>query len=92
VTDVVVAILPGVIGTLEGLAVSTVCLLVLFIGFCLLFNIPKLRASGRHSKVVRGLDELIGVPQRYLHADAPRGTVDQLHTPELLEARRRNSA
>jgi hypothetical protein len=92
VTDVVAAILPGVIGTLEGLAVSTVSLLVLFIGFCLLFNIPKLRSSGRHSKVVRGLDELIGAPQRYLHADAPRGPVDQLHTPELLEARRRNSA
>ena len=82
----------GAIGTLEGLAVSTVFLLVLFIGFCLLFNIPKLRASGRHSKVVRGLDELVGVPQHYLHADAPAGTVDQLHTPELLEAVRRKSA
>ncbi|HMF62178.1 MAG TPA: hypothetical protein VK595_17480 [Vicinamibacterales bacterium] len=82
----------GAIGTLEGLAVSTVFLLVLFIGFCLLFNIPKLRASGRHSKVVRGLDELVGVPQHYLHADAPAGTVDQLRTPELLEAVRRKSA
>ena len=91
-TDIIVAILPGAIGTLEGLAVSTVSLLVLFIGFCLLFNIPKLRSSGRHSKVVRGLDELVGVPQRYLRADAPRGTVDQLHTPELLEAQRRKSA
>jgi hypothetical protein len=84
--------LSGAIGTLEGFAVSTVFLLVLFIGFCLLFNIPKLRASGRHSKVVRGLDELVGVPQHYLHADAPAGTVDQLHTPELLEAVRRKSA
>jgi hypothetical protein len=92
VTDVLVAILPGAIGTLEGLAVSTVFLLVLFIGFCLLFNIPKLRSSGRHSKVVRGLDELVGVSQHYLRADAPSGTVDQLHTPELLEAQRRNSA
>jgi hypothetical protein len=91
VTDIV-AMLRGAIGTLEGLAVSTVFLLVLFIGFCLLFNIPKLRPSGRHSKVVRGLDELVGVPQRYLRADAPAGTVDQLHTPELLEARRRKSA
>jgi hypothetical protein len=84
--------LQGAIGTLEGFIVSTVSLLVLFIGFCLLFNIPKLRPSGRHSKVVRGLDELLGIPQRYLHADAPRGTVDQLHTPELLEAERRKSA
>jgi hypothetical protein len=92
VTDGIVAILPGALGTLEGLAVSTVSLLILFIGFCLLFNIPKLRPSGRHSKVVRGLDELVGAPQRYLHADAPRGTVDQLRTPELLEALRRKSA
>jgi hypothetical protein len=84
--------LRGAIGTLEGFIVSTVSLLVLFIGFCLLFNIPKLRPSGRHSKVVRGLDELVGIPQRYLRADAPRGTVDQLHTPELLEAERRKSA
>ena len=82
----------GAIGTLEGFIVSTVSLLVLFIGFCLLFNIPKLRPSGRHSKVVRGRDELVGIPQRYLRADAPRGTVDQLHTPELLEAQRRKSA
>jgi hypothetical protein len=34
----------------------------------------------------------VGVPQVYLHADAPRGTVDQLHTPELLEALPRKSA
>jgi hypothetical protein len=84
--------LSAAIGTLEGLAVSTVSLLVLFLGFCLLLTIPKLRSSGRHSKVVRGLDELVGVPQHYLHANAPRGTVDQLHTPELLEAQRRKSA
>jgi hypothetical protein len=86
------SILPGALGTIEGLAVSTVSLLVLFIGFCLIFNLPKLRPSGRHSRVVRGLDELVGVPQAYLPADAPRGTVDQLCTPELLESRSRNSA
>jgi hypothetical protein len=83
---------PGVLGTAEGLLVSTVSLLVLFVGFCLLFNLPKLRASGRHSRVVRGLDELVGVPQIYLSPDAPRGTVDQLHTPELREAQARKSA
>jgi hypothetical protein len=92
VRNFLASILPGALGTLEGLAVSTASLLLLFIGFCLLFNLPKLRSSGRHSKVVRGLDELVGVPQVYLHADAPRGTVDQLRTPELLEAQPRNSA
>ena len=80
------------LGTLEGLVVSTVSLLVLFIGFVLLFNLPKLRRGGRHSSVVRSLDDLVGRPRPYLAPDAPRGTVDQLRTPELLESTRRNSA
>ena len=91
-SDALTWIGPGVLGTVQGLLVSTGSLLLLFIGFCLLFNLPKLRASGRHSRVVRGLDELVGMPQIYLSPDAPSGTVDQLHTPELLEARARKSA
>jgi hypothetical protein len=91
VREFLASILPGALGTVQGLAVSTGSLLALFIGFCLLFNLPKLRSSGRHSKVVRGLDELVGVPQGYLPPDAPSGTVDQLHTPELLETRPRKS-
>jgi hypothetical protein len=85
------SIAPGALGTLQGLGVSTLVLLALFVGFCVLFNLPKLRPSGRHSRVVRGLDEAIGGRQTYLPADAPRGTVDQLRTPELLESRARNS-
>jgi hypothetical protein len=92
VTRVLASIAPGVLGTAQGLLVSTLSLLALFVGFCLLFNLPKLRASGRHSRVVRGLDELVGVPQTYLSPDAPRGPVDQLRTPELVEARARKSA
>jgi hypothetical protein len=84
--------LPAALATVQGLLVSTIALLTLFVGFCLLFNIPKLRRSGRHSRVVRSLDELVGVPQIYLPPDAPRGTVDQLHTPELLETLGRKSA
>lgn len=82
----------GLLGALEGLLVSSGALLLLFVGFCLLFNLPKLRPSGRHSKVVRGLDELIGIPQTYLSPDAPRGPADQLRTPELLEKQGRKSA
>jgi hypothetical protein len=92
VRDFLASILPGALGTVEGLVISTFCLLLLFVGFCVLFNLPKLRSRGRHSSVARGLDDLVGVPQRYLHADAPRGTVDQLHTPELLENQARRSA
>lgn len=83
---------PGALGTLQGLLVSTGVILALFVGFCVLFNLPKLRPSGRHSRVVRGLDEAIGGRQTYLSPDAPRGIVDQLRTPELLETERRNSA
>jgi hypothetical protein len=85
-------ITPGALGTLQGLVISSAALLALFIGFCVIFNLPKLRASGRHTRVVRGLDELVGVPQTYLPPDAPRGTVDQLRTPELLESQSRKSA
>ena len=80
------------LGTLEGLVVSTVSLLVLFIGFVLLFNLPKLRTGGRHSRAVRSLDDLVGRTQPFLGPDAPRGTVDQLRTPELLESKARKSA
>ena len=91
-SEALTAIAPGALGAAQGLLVSTGALLALFIGFCLLFNLPKLRASGGHSRVVRGLDELVGVPQIYLSPDAPHGTVDQLHTPELLEAQPRKFA
>ncbi len=79
-------------GTLQGLLVSTGVLLLLFVGFCVLFNLPKLRPSGRHSRVVRSLDEALGQTQTYLPPSAPRGPVDQLRTPELLEAERRKTA
>ena len=80
------------LGTLQGLLVSTGVLLALFVGFCVLFNLPKLRASGRHSRVVRSLDEALSdAPQQYLPPDAPRGRTDQLRTPELLEAGQRKS-
>jgi hypothetical protein len=80
-------ILPAALGTLQGIVVSTVVLLAVFIGFCILFNLPKLRRAGRGSRVVRSLDEALGKPQEYLPPDAPRGTVDQLRTPELLARR-----
>jgi hypothetical protein len=86
------SIAPGVAGAAQAFLVSTGALLMLFIGFCLLFNLPKLRASGRHSRVVRGLDEIVGVPQTYLSPDAPHGRVDQLHTPELRDAQPRKFA
>lgn len=90
-TDFLASIAPGALGTLQGLLVSTGVLLLIFIGFSILFNLPKLRPSGRHSRVVRGLDEALGIPQTYLPGSVRRGPVDQLSTPELKETRARKT-
>jgi hypothetical protein len=84
--------LSAALGTLQGLVLSSAVLLILFVGFCIVFNLPKLRKSGRHSRVVRSLDEALGRQQSYLAPTAPRGVTDQLSTPELLESKARKSA
>jgi hypothetical protein len=81
------------IGTLIGLGATTVFLLALWIGFCVLAGFPKLRPTSRKTRVVRTLDERVGEAHtRFLPPDAPRGPVDQLRTPELLEAAARKGA
>lgn len=91
-SDFLRAITPAALGTLEALLVGVIAVFAFLVGFCVLVTVPKMRPSGRQSKTVRGLDELVGVPQTYLAATAPRGRVDQLRTPELLEALARKSA
>jgi len=85
-------LLYGTLATVQGFLLSSLLLLALFVGFCILFNLPKLRPSGRHSRVVRSLDEALGRQQSYLAPTAPRGVTDQLNTPELLESKARKSA
>ena len=80
------------LAALQGATISTVTLLALFLGFCILLTLPKLRRAGRGSPGVRGLDEAAGIRQIYLSPDVPHGPVDQLHTPELLETAARKSA
>lgn len=80
------------LGVLQVLTVSTLALLTIFLGFCVVFTLHKLRRAGSRSRVVRGLDEAAGIRQVYLSPDDPHGTVDQLHTPELLETEARKSA
>ena len=80
------------LGVLQVLTVSTLTLLTIFLGFCVVFTLHKLRRAGPHSRVVRGLEEAAGIRQIYLSPDDPHGTVDQLHTPELLETEARKSA
>lgn len=81
-----------IIGALTGLGASTIFVLALFLGFCILLGFPKLRPT-RGSMVVRSLDEKVGqdAHARYLPPDAPRGPADQLRTPELLEKKTRSA-
>ena len=76
------------LGALQGLASSTVFVLVLFIGFCVIFGFTKtMKTAGGRAKVVKSLDERIShQPMTYLSPRAPRGPADQLKSPELVEA------
>ena len=80
------------LGVVQGLASSTVFVLVLFIGFCVVVGFTKLKkTAGGRAMVVKSLDEMIShQPMIYLKPTDPRGPADQLHTPELLEATRRS--
>jgi len=76
------------LGTLQGLASSTVFVLALFIGFCVVVGFTKLKkTAGSGTMVIKSLDETIShQPMRYLAPTAPRGPADQLQSPELVEA------
>ena len=78
----------GVIQTLMGLLVSTGFLLTLFVGFLVVAGFSKFRKINRSSLVHRNLVDRMNNQDgsvEYLPPDAPRGGVDQLRTPELLE-------
>ena len=80
------------IGFLQAFTASSVFILALFLGFCIIFGFPKLRSTlGRKSMVVKSLEERVGQEAyvRYMPPDAPRGPVDVLKTPELLERARK---
>jgi hypothetical protein len=77
-----------VIGTLQGIGASTVFVLLLFIGFCVLFGFTKTKkTAGGRASVIKSLDERITHrPMVYFSPSDPRGPADQLHSPELVEA------
>jgi hypothetical protein len=75
------------VGVLQGILSSTVFVLALFIGFCIIVGFTKLKRTAGNTPVVKSLDETIThQPMVYLAADAPRGPADQLRAPDLLEA------
>jgi acid phosphatase family membrane protein YuiD len=77
-----------ILGTVQGLASSTIFVLALFIGFCVVFGFTKLKkTSGGSAMVVKSLDERISRrPMEYMSPSAPHGPSDQLRAPELVEA------
>lgn len=81
------------LGTLEGLGASTVFVLVLFIGFCVIVGFTKtMKTAGGGARVIKSLDERIShQPMVYLAPSAPHGPADQLKAPELVEAAARRS-
>ena len=75
-----------VIGAVQGLLSSTLFVLILFIGFCVLIGFTKTKKTAGNARVVKSLDEVVTrKPMHYLPPNAPRGPADQLRAPELLE-------
>jgi acid phosphatase family membrane protein YuiD len=81
------------LGTLQGLGASTVFVLALFIGFCVVVGFTKtMKTAGGGARVIKSLDERIShQPMVYLAPSAPHGPADQLKAPELVEAAARRS-
>jgi hypothetical protein len=74
-------------GALQGLGASTVFILALFIGFCVIVGFTKTKkTAGGAAMVIKSLDERISHrPFEYLSPSAPHGPADQLKSPELTE-------
>lgn len=77
------------IGALQGIGASSVFILALFIGFCVIVGFTKTKkTAGGAAMVIKSLDERISHrPFEYLPPGAPRGPADQLHSPQLMEKR-----
>lgn len=76
-----------ILGFVQGFLSSSVFILVLFIGFCVVIGFAKLKPTAGNAPVVKSLDEVIThQTMSYLPPSAPRGPADQLKAPELIEA------
>jgi hypothetical protein len=76
-----------VFGAVQGLVSSSVFVLILFIGFCVLLGFTKTKRTSGNASVVKSLDEAVSHQAvSYFPPNAPRGPADQLHAPDLVEA------
>jgi hypothetical protein len=82
----------GLIQVLAGFTSSSVFVLVLFIGFCVLIGFTKTKRTAGNASVVKSLDEAVTHHAvAYMAPTDPRGPADQLKAPELVEAAARRS-
>jgi hypothetical protein len=80
------------VGAVQGLTLSAVFVLALFIGFCVLVGFTKTKRTAGGAMVVKSLEEAVSHRAvDYLLPSAPRGPADQLKAPELVEAAARRS-
>ena len=80
------------VGAVQGLTLSAVFVLALFIGFCVLVGFTKTKRTAGGAMVVKSLEEAVSHrPVDYLAPTDPRGPADQLKAPELVEAAARRS-
>ena len=71
----------------KGFVTSSVFILALFIGFCVIVGLTKLKRTAGHAPVIRSLDERIsGQPMTYLSPTAPHGPADSRRPPPSLTA------
>lgn len=76
-----------VVGFVQGFVSSSVFILALFIGFCVLLGFTKTKRTAGDGPVVKSLDEAVSHRSvTYLTPSDPRGPADQLRAPELVEA------
>ena len=76
---------PLIFGVLQGLVSSSLFVLALFIGFCVIVGFSKLKKTAGNAPVIKSLDEMITHQAMvYLPPNAPRGPADQLKAPDLV--------
>ena len=81
-----------IVGLVQGVLSSTIFVLALFIGFCVIVGFSKLKRTAGNTRVVKSLDEVVNRKAvDYLLPSAPHGPADQLKSPELVEAAARKS-
>ena len=70
---------PIIVGLVQGVLGSSLFILALFIGFCVIVGFTKTKRTAGNVPVVKSLDEAVGHQAvSYLSPSAPHGPIDQL--------------